>query len=214
MQQIADWLEKLGMSEYAQRFAENRIDFSVLPDLTDQDLEKPGVVLGDRCKILRAVANLEAWKNAPVATAVCTKLLRETLIAPLMLIAIAGTAVAGALEDAYSALNEGDYATALQLFRPLANEGNVAARKAVAIINDYCLKADKGNALAQFTLGFIYEKGLGVPQDYARAHMWFSLAAAQGTKGAAEWRERLAARMSPAQITEAQKLAREWKPKQ
>ena len=40
MQQIADWLEKLGMSEYAQRFAENRIDFSVLPDLTDQDLEK------------------------------------------------------------------------------------------------------------------------------------------------------------------------------
>ena len=159
MQQIAEWLEKLGMSEYAQRFAENRIDFSVLPDLTDQDLEKPGVVLGDRCKILRAVANLEAWKNAPVATAVCTKLLRETLIAPLMLIAIAGTAVAGALEDAYSALNEGDYATALQLFRPLANEGNVAARKAVAIINDYCLNADKGNALAQFTLGFIYEFG-------------------------------------------------------
>jgi hypothetical protein len=50
MQQIADWLEKLGMSEYAQRFAESRIDFSVLPDLTDQDLEKLGVVLGDRRK--------------------------------------------------------------------------------------------------------------------------------------------------------------------
>ena len=40
MQEIADWLDKLGMSEYAQRFAENRIDLSVLPDLTDQDLEK------------------------------------------------------------------------------------------------------------------------------------------------------------------------------
>jgi hypothetical protein len=40
MQQLADWLEKLGMSEYAQPFDENRIDFSVLPDLTDQDLEK------------------------------------------------------------------------------------------------------------------------------------------------------------------------------
>lgn len=48
MQQIAEWLEKLGMSEYAQRFAENRIDLSVLPELTDQDLEKLGVVLGDR----------------------------------------------------------------------------------------------------------------------------------------------------------------------
>ena len=66
MQQIADWLKKLGMSEYAQRFAENRIDFSVLPDLTDHDLEKLGVVLGDRRKMLRAIANLEAWKIAPV----------------------------------------------------------------------------------------------------------------------------------------------------
>jgi hypothetical protein len=37
MQQVANWLEKLGMSEYAERFAENRIDFSVLADLTDQD---------------------------------------------------------------------------------------------------------------------------------------------------------------------------------
>jgi hypothetical protein len=44
MQQIADWLEKLGMSEYAGRFAENRIDFSVLRDLTDQDLKDLGVV--------------------------------------------------------------------------------------------------------------------------------------------------------------------------
>ena len=56
MQQIADWLEKLGMSEYAERFAENRIDFSVLPDLTDQDLEKLGVRLMRTC--LRAVARL------------------------------------------------------------------------------------------------------------------------------------------------------------
>jgi hypothetical protein len=47
MQRVAEWLEKLGMSEYAQRFAENRIDFQVLPDLTDHDLEKLGVVLGD-----------------------------------------------------------------------------------------------------------------------------------------------------------------------
>jgi class 3 adenylate cyclase len=60
MQQIADWLEKLDMSEYAQRFADERIDFSVLPDLTDQDLKDLGVVLGDRRKILRAIAKLDA----------------------------------------------------------------------------------------------------------------------------------------------------------
>jgi hypothetical protein len=41
MQQIADWLEKLGMSEYAERFAESDIDISVLRDLTDQDLKRP-----------------------------------------------------------------------------------------------------------------------------------------------------------------------------
>ena len=68
MQQVAEWLEKLGMAEYAQRFAENRIDFSVLPDLTDQDLEKLGIVLGDRRKMLRAIANFQALKKAPVAS--------------------------------------------------------------------------------------------------------------------------------------------------
>ncbi|HUE12072.1 MAG TPA: AAA family ATPase, partial [Steroidobacteraceae bacterium] len=65
MQLIADWLEMLGMSEYAARFAENRIDFSVLPDLTDQDLEKLGVLLGDRRKMLRAIANLDNTPAAP-----------------------------------------------------------------------------------------------------------------------------------------------------
>jgi hypothetical protein len=43
MQQIAHWLEKLGLGQYAQRFAENDIDFEILSDLTDQDLEKVGV---------------------------------------------------------------------------------------------------------------------------------------------------------------------------
>ena len=58
MQQIADWLEKLGMSEYAERFAENDIDISVLRDLTDQDLKELGVSLGHRRKMLRAIAEL------------------------------------------------------------------------------------------------------------------------------------------------------------
>jgi hypothetical protein len=66
MQQISDWLEKLGMSEYADRFAENRIDLSVLPDLTDQHLKDLGIALGDRLKMLRAIANLD---NAPPAAA-------------------------------------------------------------------------------------------------------------------------------------------------
>lgn len=59
MQQIADWLNSLGLVQYAQRFAENDIDPSVLRDLTDQDLEKIGVSLGHRKKILRAIAELD-----------------------------------------------------------------------------------------------------------------------------------------------------------
>ena len=65
MQQIADWLEKLGMSEYGQRFAENGIDVSVLRYLTDQDLEKIGVLLGHRRKMLAAIAELLGAVQAP-----------------------------------------------------------------------------------------------------------------------------------------------------
>jgi SAM domain (Sterile alpha motif) len=72
MRHVSDWLDQLGMSEYAQRFAENRIDFSVLSDLTDQDLEKMGVILGDRRKMLRAIAGLKSGPPAvePPAPAV------------------------------------------------------------------------------------------------------------------------------------------------
>ena len=67
MEQIADWLQKRGMSEYAQPFIENRIDLSILPDLTDQDLEKLGVRLGDRRKMLRAIADLKDIEKVPLA---------------------------------------------------------------------------------------------------------------------------------------------------
>ena len=70
MQQVADWLEKLGMSEYRERFAENRIDFSVLPELTDQDLKDLGILLGDRRKILRAIAALTSVPAAHPTPAV------------------------------------------------------------------------------------------------------------------------------------------------
>src|SRR6516165_4046120 len=64
MKQIADWLEKLGLGQYAQRFAENDIDFEILSDLTDQDLEKIGVTsLGHRRKLLRAIATLKDFEH-------------------------------------------------------------------------------------------------------------------------------------------------------
>ncbi len=71
MKQIADWLEKLGLGQYAQRFADNDIDFDILSDLTDQDLEKVGVTsLGHRRKLLRAIANLKGVEQITPAVAV------------------------------------------------------------------------------------------------------------------------------------------------
>jgi class 3 adenylate cyclase len=58
VRQIADWLGKLGMSEYAQRFAENGINVAALPHLTDQDLKDVGVLLGYRRVMLAAISKL------------------------------------------------------------------------------------------------------------------------------------------------------------
>ena len=69
MQQIANWLQKLGLGQYAQRFAENDITFDILPDLSDQDFEKIGVAsLGHRRQLLRAIVELKgAPQLSPVA---------------------------------------------------------------------------------------------------------------------------------------------------
>ena len=64
MQQIADWLEKLGMSEYADRFAKNDVDTSVLRHLTDQDLRELGVSLGHRRRMLAAIAEFAGSEQA------------------------------------------------------------------------------------------------------------------------------------------------------
>ena len=67
MQQIADWLQKLGLGQYAQRFAENDINFAVLPHLTDQDLKELGVAsLGHRRQLLLAIAELNGIQKGAV----------------------------------------------------------------------------------------------------------------------------------------------------
>ena len=76
----------------------------------------------------------------------------------------------------------------------------------------YRLAADHGDASAQFNLGVMYANGQGVPQDHVLAHMWFNLSAAQGDEDAVENRDRAAGLMTPDQLAEAQRLAREWKP--
>ena len=74
----------------------------------------------------------------------------------------------------------------------------------------YRKSAEQGVAKAQFFLGLMYTLGRGVPQDYAEAYMWYNLAATQGHKHAAKNRDRIAKTMAPADVSKAQKLAREW----
>jgi class 3 adenylate cyclase/ABC-type transport system involved in cytochrome c biogenesis ATPase subunit len=76
MQDIANWLKAVGLGEYAQRFADNAIDLSVLRDLTEQDLKDLGVLLGHRRKIRRAIAELDGVAPAPTETAT-EQVLRE-----------------------------------------------------------------------------------------------------------------------------------------
>ncbi len=90
------------------------------------------------------------------------------------------------------ALKRGDYATALREWLPLA---------------------EQGHAQAQHQLGYMYLRGRGVARDDIQAHMWWSLAASQGYKASTIARTLVAGRMTPEQIAEAEKLAREWKPK-
>ena len=122
------------------------------------------------------------------------------LVAGILFLAVAlmpVAAVAGPLEDGMDAHKSGDYATALRLWRPLA---------------------EQGNADAQFALGFMLERGQGVLRDRVQAHMLYSLVASSLPPGedhdtAVKHRDAVASQMTPAQIAEAQKLARDWGPK-
>ena len=72
--------------------------------------------------------------------------------------------------------------------------------------------AGQGDAVAFAKLGMMYAKARGVPQDFIQAYKWYNLAGVNGDRKAAEARDSLANQMTSAQIAEAQKLAREWKP--
>jgi hypothetical protein len=136
--------------------------------------------------------------------------------------------LAGPFEDATAAYGRGDFTTALRLLRSLADQGDTEAQNALAVMYEkgegvaqdfatalmwYRKAADQGDAEAQLNLGNLYVNGQGVPRDYVMAHMWFDLAAAAGIEDASRDRDVIARRMTSAQIEEAQKIAREWKPK-
>lgn len=118
-----------------------------------------------------------------------------------------------------------DYAEAVRCYRMAARQGNVSARFNLAVMYSkgrgvaqdhteavklYREAAQRGFAPAQNNLGIKLSAGEGVRRDDVEAYMWFDIATSRGNKSSAKGQRILARKMSPAQIAEAQRLAREW----
>ena len=93
------------------------------------------------------------------------------------------------------------------------DDGRGVPQDDVQAVQWYRLAADQGHARAQLNLGVMFGTGQGVKQDHVQAHKWFSLAGTGGMEDGWKGRDILAKQMTPAQIVEAQRLARAWQPK-
>ena len=121
-----------------------------------------------------------------------------------------------------------NYEEAVKWFRKAVEQGYAKAefnlgvmyRRGLGVEQDdaeavrlYREAAEKGHLDAQYNIGVMFAEGQGVGEDLVKAYMWFSLVAATGDSTAKKNMEIIAARMTPSQIAEAQRLAKEWKPK-
>ncbi len=153
-------------------------------------------------------------------------------LAALWILLLAGPSSAG-FEEGVAAYERGDYAAALREFMPLAEGGHPLAQ---AYLGDMYLygqgvrrddgeaakwyreAAERGHLPAQFNLGLMYATARGVRGDFVEAYMWFSLAATRGQGEmryeALQRRDYLLLVMTPEQVADAQRRAREWKPKE
>ena len=114
-----------------------------------------------------------------------------------------------------------DYKEAVKWYRLSAEQGDAKAqnniyqlaKKNIPEALQFLVKdAKDGIDKAQNKLGEVYSQGLGLPQSYLDAHMWFNLSGSQGNRGAIRNRNKMERKMSPEQIVQAQEMARNWKP--
>ncbi|MGD2083172.1 MAG: tetratricopeptide repeat protein [Chromatiales bacterium] len=150
----------------------------------------------------------------------------RTACVALILVAVApAPAPADPFEDGLAAYGQGNYATALRLWRPLAERGDPGAQYRIGRLYEegrgvpeddaeavgwYRKAAAQGHIKAQHTLGLMYASGESVPQDYVQAYAWWTLAAENGRQEAKMLRDALKLRMTSAQLAEGKKLARTW----
>ncbi len=116
------------------------------------------------------------------------KAILRTGFLALAIMALAVPADAGPLENGEAAYYRKDYDEAVKSYHNAAEQGYVVGQR---------------------NLGQMYQFGFGVPQDYVQAHMWYNLAATQAPS-VGQRRDELAKLLTPDQIAEAQRMAREW----
>lgn len=141
------------------------------------------------------------------------------------LLLVGPPAAADEFAEGLSAYNAADYETAFDLWYPLADENDAKAQAAVAFLylkglgvrqDDaraaawYRRAAEQGQPEAQFFLGTLYHLGRGVPQDDRLAHVWCEVALAGGVTPGLDCRDAAAARMTPGEVREANRMAAEW----
>ena len=146
----------------------------------------------------------------------------RTLFAFILVAALATYASAQDFKAGLDAYDRGEFEAALKAWQPLAEQGDARAQFNVGVIHFngqdvphdpikavkwYSAAANQGYGPAQANLAFMYETGQGVLQNYVEAYKWSTLAARHGAD-AGDVRDSLAAKMTPAQIAEAQKLSR------
>jgi len=150
--------------------------------------------------------------------------LGRTLLATILSLWLTASAWAE-FDEGMAAYQRGDFATSLGQWQPLANQGDAGAQyslgrlyaKGEGVPHDYVeaatwyrLAADQGHGAAQFDLADLYKYGKGVPQGFVQAYMWWSVAAAIQFEEADIHRDIVSEWMPAADISEAQRLAREW----
>ena len=147
----------------------------------------------------------------------------HVLLMVSLLTCAGGVAIAQDLDAGLKAAQAGDFQTALKEWKPLADQGHAGAQYNLGLmyangygvpeddaeaVRWYRLAADQRDAIAQHNLGWMYANGEGVLQDNVTAHMWFNIAGANGAEDGRDNREIIERKMTPADISEAQKRAR------
>ncbi|MDP6565601.1 MAG: tetratricopeptide repeat protein [Alphaproteobacteria bacterium] len=156
---------------------------------------------------------------------VLAKVVAVLVVAVPFIVGPQSNAAADRFQEALRAFDEGKYAMAMRLWRPLAERGDADALFGIAMMYDngyglardyaaaakwYRRAAERGSVMAQHNLGLMHFNGEGVAQDYVRAHMWLDIASVNGDRSSRTGKKIVAEQMTGVQIAEAKTLARMW----